>query len=147
MLSGFNTNVRHRGLLLHVQTEDSGRRRPHVITHLYCGGTILASERSDYEDRLGSEDLAGDVKRLMEEQHRTMLRRVRRGEFDARMAERLGRDVFSAEATAREPAEAPAAPADAPATAEGRGRAPDERRLDEIVAEYLEQRARGRRRP
>ena len=44
MITGSNTNVRHRGKLFHVQTEDSGRRNPHVISHVYYRGTILASE-------------------------------------------------------------------------------------------------------
>jgi len=35
MLSGFNTNFRYRGVLFHVQTEDSGRGNPHVITLLH----------------------------------------------------------------------------------------------------------------
>ena len=151
MLSGFNTNVRHRGLLLHVQTEDSGRAHPHVITHLYHGGTILASERSEYGDRLGAEDLATEVRRLMEGQHRTMLRRLRRGELDGRLAERLGSDVFgdaggAAAASGETGRVDPAASApDSPAVEAAP--APDERRLDEVVAEYLDQRARGRRRP
>ena len=55
MLSGFNTNFRHRGVLFHVQTEDSGRANPHVITHLFHGGNILASEKGTYSDKLGSE--------------------------------------------------------------------------------------------
>ncbi|MCC6642330.1 MAG: hypothetical protein IT386_14315 [Deltaproteobacteria bacterium] len=154
MLSGFNTNVRHRGLLLHVQTEDSGRAHPHVITHLYHGGTILASERSEYGDRLGSDALADEVRRLMEGQHRAMLRRLRRGELDDRLVERLGRDAIAAGSTAATASgeTGPAAPVSSagepPATpAAVSARAPDDRRLDEVVAEYLEQRARRRRRP
>ena len=51
MITGFNTNVRHGGRTFHVQTEDSGRAHPHVISHLYFGGTILASEKRDiYEE-------------------------------------------------------------------------------------------------
>ena len=44
MLSGFNTNIRHRGVLFHVQSEDSGRDPPHIITHLFHGGNILFSQ-------------------------------------------------------------------------------------------------------
>ena len=52
MITGFNTNVRHGGRVFHVQTEDSGRDHPHVISHLYYGGTILASEKRDYAEHL-----------------------------------------------------------------------------------------------
>lgn len=115
MVSGFNTNVRHRGLLLHVQTEDSGRAHPHLITHVYHGGTIVASEKTDYADRLGSEDLAGEVRRRMEAQHRAMLRRLRRGELDARLVERLGAEALGPAADPAEPADTvpPADPLDA----------------------------------
>lgn len=152
MLSGFNTNVRHRGLLLHVQTEDSGRGHPHVITHLYHGGTILASEKSEYGDRLASEDLAAEVRALMEGQHRAMLRRLRRGELDARLAERLGSEALAGDANAVTAAGATGSLAtgarEGPVAAEGEeSELPggDERRLDEVVLTYLEQR--GRRQP
>ena len=42
-LPGYNTNVRHKGKLYHIQTEDSGINHPHIITHLFAdGGRISA---------------------------------------------------------------------------------------------------------
>ena len=40
-LLGYNTNVRHKGKLYHIQTEDSGVNRPHIITHLFADGGRL----------------------------------------------------------------------------------------------------------
>ncbi len=97
MLSGFNTNFRYRGVLFHVQTEDSGRDNPHVITHLFHGGNIVASEKKEYTDLLGEADLEKAVKKLMEGQHKAMLKRLSRGEHDAVIAERLGPDILEAE--------------------------------------------------
>ena len=57
MITGSNTNVRHGGKLFHVQTEDSGLRNPHVIRHLYFGGTILASEKTKYNEMLDFDQL------------------------------------------------------------------------------------------
>ncbi|HEB90050.1 MAG TPA: hypothetical protein ENI85_10800 [Deltaproteobacteria bacterium] len=96
MLSGFNTNFRYRGVLFHVQTEDSGRDNPHVITHLFHGGNIVASEKKEYTDLLGEADLEKAVKKLMEGQHKAMLKRLSRGEHDAAIAERLGPDILEA---------------------------------------------------
>ncbi len=96
MLTGYNTNCEHRGVGFHVQTEDSGRERPRIATHLFHGGTILASETREYADRLESPDLAEEVKRLMEAQHKAMLRRLVGGELDSLLAERLGGGVFPA---------------------------------------------------
>ena len=58
-LVGYNTNVRHKGKLYHIQTEDSGVKRPHVITQLFAdGGRILASEKTSYEEHLQIDNLA-----------------------------------------------------------------------------------------
>ena len=102
MLSGFNTNMRHRGVLFHVQTEDSGEANPHVITHLFHGGNIMASEKREYGEHLAVDDLANVVKGLMEEQHKSMLRRLKSGECDPGAASGLQRSQTSARsATAR----------------------------------------------
>lgn len=95
MLSGFNTNYRYRGVLFHVQTEDSGRANPRVVTHLFHGGNILASEKCDYSDRLESAELEAEVRSLMETQHKAMLQQLSRGEHDALIGERLGLETFS----------------------------------------------------
>ncbi len=98
MLSGFNTDIRHRGVLFHVQTEDSGLDNPHVITHLFHGGNILASEKRDYSDLLGHKNIEESIRKLMESQHKTMLKQLSRGEHDAVLTERLGPDVFGVDA-------------------------------------------------
>jgi hypothetical protein len=96
MLPGSNTNIRHGGVLFHVQTEDSGRAHPHVITHLYYGGTILASEKSSYADVVDAANLTVRVRELMDAQHHAMLKRLASGELDEQIEQRLGPDVFSA---------------------------------------------------
>lgn len=97
MLSGFNTNFRYRGVLFHVQTEDSGLENPHVITHLFHGGNIMASEKRDYSEFLGEKDgevLEGAIRELMQGLHKSMLKRLSRGEHDAAIEQRMGPGVF-----------------------------------------------------
>ncbi len=94
MQSGFNTNIRYRGVLFHVQSEDSGRKHPHIITHLYHGGTILVSEKSSYEDQVEDPNLEEVVKRLMENQHKAVLKRLVAADYDHLIRSRLGEDVF-----------------------------------------------------
>ena len=154
MITGFNTNVRYSGRVYHVQTEDSGRNNPHVISHLYHSGVILASEKREYGDLLGSEQLTGVVRRLMEGQHKAMLERLRRGEFDELIAERLEDPNAStgsaalaeplSESPAAEPSEQPtdeAAEEDERAFGEG---IVSEKPLDEVILEYLVEKARHR---
>ena len=94
MLTGFNTNIRHRGVLFHVQSEDSGRDHPHVITHLFHGGNIMASEKSGYRDKVDDRDLEDVVRGIMEAQHKAVLKRLRAGDFDEAIRARLGDEAF-----------------------------------------------------
>jgi len=105
MLSGFNTNFRYRGVLFHVQTEDSGLENPHVITHLFHGGNIMASEKRDYSEFVGAkdgEDLEDAIRKLMEGLHKSMLKQLSRGEHDTAIEARMGADVFRADPPAVE---------------------------------------------
>jgi hypothetical protein len=174
MLSGFNTNYRHRGVLFHVQTEDSGRENPHVITHLFHGGNIMSSHKQDYAGQLhlGEEALELEVKALMEGQHKTMLKQLSRGEHDQAISARMGPDVFSEpgidqtdSADTIPPANAAPAPASTPgpqASAPADPSTPDstqdriarafgdgvvsQKPLDEVVLDYLVENARKRKR-
>jgi hypothetical protein len=81
--------------MFHVQTEDSGVSNPHVITHLFHGGNILASEKLDYSEKLEAADLEEVVRELMETQHKAMLKRLQRGLHDSVILERLGPEAFN----------------------------------------------------
>jgi hypothetical protein len=82
-LLGYNTNVRHKGKVYHIQTEDSGVGHPHIITHLFAdGGRIVASKKTSYTEHIGSQVLQDTVKRLMQEQHKAMFIALRDGAYD-----------------------------------------------------------------
>ena len=82
MIPGFNHNVRYKGILYHVQTEDSGVDNPVVTTLLYKAGTILSSKRTSYSDILNSDKMDEVVKDIMKEQHKMMLYDLKNGVFD-----------------------------------------------------------------
>ena len=65
-VTGFNHNIKHKGKVYHVQTEDSGVNNPHIITHLFVGGNILASKKTSYADILNAENLL-DVRQTRHE--------------------------------------------------------------------------------
>jgi hypothetical protein len=83
MIPGFNHNIKHQGRIYHVQTEDSGPKNPHFITHLFLGGNILASKKTEYRDLLGQPDYEKAVLSLMQEQHKQMMRNLVNGMVDA----------------------------------------------------------------
>lgn len=169
MITGANTNIQYRGLVFHVQTEDSGRAYSHIISHLYHGGTILASEKTEYAEHAAGPDLQATVRGLIEQQHREMVRKLQGGAYDPVIEERLGHDAIKPtgpiddptpipevvpvplpevppargiDETAETEAAAPAA-ARAPARAFGDGIG-SQRPLDEMILDYLSEKARGR---
>ncbi|HKP61416.1 MAG TPA: hypothetical protein VJV78_32025 [Polyangiales bacterium] len=108
-LVGYNTNVRHKGKLYHIQTEDSGVNHPHVITHLFAdGGRIIASRKTGYAEHLGARDLQGIVKKLMQDQHKSMFIELRDCVYD---------EDGAAEQNARSTVDHPAANSQKPADA------------------------------
>ncbi len=95
MITGLNTNFRHRGVLFHVQSEASGIKTPHILTHLFKGGDILASMKADYSPLIGSDNLDAEVRAMMENEHKSMLRALSRGDHDEAIVSRLGPDVLA----------------------------------------------------
>jgi hypothetical protein len=80
VITGFNTDVKHRGLVYHVQTEDKGQDNPLIETLIYKGGEILASRRLPYAELIRQGDEKA-ISNLMEEQHKAMILEVKRGKF------------------------------------------------------------------
>lgn len=81
MLSGFNHNIRFRGKVYHVQTEDGGKDNPQIITHAFQGGAILDSVRTSYADLLERESWQADLKDRMKAQHLEEIRRLMAGDI------------------------------------------------------------------
>jgi hypothetical protein len=82
-LLGFNNNVRHRGRIFHIQTEDSGVKNPRIVTHLFAdGGRIIKTTRTEYTEHVTRPDMQPFVRSLMKEQHKGMFMALRMGELD-----------------------------------------------------------------
>ena len=82
-LLGYNHNVRHKNRAFHIQTEDSGVRYGHIITHLFAdGGRILKSVKTSYAEHLTNPKMADVVREMMKEQHKAMIIALRDGAFD-----------------------------------------------------------------
>jgi hypothetical protein len=88
---GFNNNVRHRGRLFHIQTEDSGVKFSRIVTHLFAdGGRIIKTARTDYVEHAEKDDVSSIVRALMKDQHRAMFTSLRAGELDAILEKAIG---------------------------------------------------------
>ena len=93
MITGFNTDVKFRGLVYHVQTEDKGKVNPLIETLIYKGGEILASRRLPYAELVHDSDTEAAISRLMEEQHKAMILEVKRGRFAPPQQEEAAEDL------------------------------------------------------
>jgi hypothetical protein len=82
VITGFNTDIEHDGVVYHVQTEDKGLDSPIILSLVYAGGTILASKRSPYQDLIAEgfsdELLAERLKR----QHRLICAAIHSGRIN-----------------------------------------------------------------
>jgi hypothetical protein len=83
---GYNHNVRYRGLVFHVQSEDSGVSTPHLFTHLFHHGVIVSTRKLVYDAGSAEES----IKSLMQAQHKAVLKDLRRGHFDDKIDSYLG---------------------------------------------------------
>lgn len=123
-LLGYNNNVRHKGRVFHIQTEDSGVKYGHIITHLFMdGGRILKSVKTSYAEYIGNERMGDIVREMMKQQHKAMFIALRDGKFDsiaegAADASQMTR-ALAAESPPSQPPPAPRemTPPPAPATA------------------------------
>ncbi|UCD84243.1 MAG: hypothetical protein JSU92_13340 [Deltaproteobacteria bacterium] len=82
MILGFNHNIKYKGIMFHIQTEDSGVTNPHVITHIFIGGNIVATKKTNYDDIIKADRLEDVVRDIMEEQHKQMMKDLLAGTYD-----------------------------------------------------------------
>jgi hypothetical protein len=97
---GYNHNVRYRGLVFHVQTEDSGVLSPHLFTHLFHEGVIVSTRKLVY-DAGAAEDA---IKALMQAQHKAVMKDLKNAVFDEKI------DVYLGGTPGLEPAKGSTAP-------------------------------------
>jgi len=142
VITGYNTDVKHRDRVFHIQTEDRGELHPYIESFVYVGGEILGGKRTPYEDSLrnGGDDRV--LRDLMEQQHRTVIASIRDGRFDApdgsvRIPAEMtlsARAVPSASAGELRDSPSGRAPAGPPSDSP---RSAGDRTLDQVILDYL----------
>lgn len=99
---GYNHQIPYQGRVYHVQTEDSGRTKGHIFTHVFHAGVIVASSRVDYDET----KLDIEIADLLKRSHKSMLRKLVRGILDEAIARCLGPANSGNERRALPPADA-----------------------------------------
>lgn len=82
MITGFNTDIEHGGVIYHVQTEDKGVDSPLILSLVYNRGTILASKRTPYEDLLQTGLNEQVLAERLQKQHKLICAAIRAGRIE-----------------------------------------------------------------
>ena len=82
MITGYNTDVEHDGVVYHVQTEDKGLRTPVILSLVYTGGAILASKRSPYDDLIAGGFSQEALAERLQRQHKLICAAVLAGRIE-----------------------------------------------------------------
>src|SRR5688572_15434946 len=92
MRTGYNTDVRYKERVFHVQTEDKGLNNPYIESVVYFGGQVMAAKRATYADLLQQGQGGDAIGSRMENQHRMMIAAIRSGKLDGKLRDVLGPD-------------------------------------------------------
>jgi hypothetical protein len=92
MLTGFNHNLKYKGRIYHIQTEDGGRDNPMIITHAFLGGVILSTVRKPYVELLSRPDFEEALRERMKVQHLEEIRKLFSGAFNSAVKDATGDD-------------------------------------------------------
>jgi hypothetical protein len=100
VITGFNTDIEHEGVVYHVQTEDKGLDTPIILSLVYVGGTILASKRSPYADLIEQGFSDEVLSERLKRQHRLICAAINSGRIDdLKKMSRAGRESAVQEET------------------------------------------------
>jgi hypothetical protein len=82
VITGFNTDVEHGGVVYHVQTEDKGLKSPLILSLVYVGGTIIASRRTPYDDLIAEGFEEDKLAERLQRQHKLICAAIHAGRVE-----------------------------------------------------------------
>ena len=80
MVMGFNTDIKHEGVVYHIQTEP--RKDAGIDTTVYTRGAVVFKLKRPYQDLLDSPEFSDEkLRQRLEAQHREVIASLRAGEI------------------------------------------------------------------
>lgn len=81
-MGGYDTRVDYKGDSYIVQTQDMGPAAQYIESLIYKSGRLLRTQRAFYTAFIEAPDIHERIKRMMEEQHKSILGQIVEGRFD-----------------------------------------------------------------
>ena len=78
---GLNQNIKYKGVVYHIQSEDGGKQNPVLTTHLFKGGVILSTRRDNYDPSLPGDELTGAIKKIIATHYKALLLDLKEGKI------------------------------------------------------------------
>lgn len=89
MQMGFNNDVEHLGLTLHLQTEDHGMSARKITSQVFFAGVILEARTLAYAPAIDAaatvEEQEDLVRKQMRTMHKAFFNRIHEGHYDAKL--------------------------------------------------------------
>ncbi len=93
MIGGFNHNIRYKGRVFHVQTEDLGPKIGRIRTHVFFNGAVVAEASQNYGDLMRLAMTQGQriaqIRGRMQELHKNGMKLLSQGAYDLLIQQRL----------------------------------------------------------
>ena len=81
-MRGFNSEIEHKGVRIHIQTQDKGKKTHYIESIVYVSGKVLASRKTYYTSFLHQPDLEAKIQEIVKNQHSRIVEEVYAGQFD-----------------------------------------------------------------
>jgi len=94
MITGINTDIKYKGKVYHVQTEE---KEPFFETLVYHGGAILKKKTYNYIKYHGNSLTPDEIRKLLEKHHKEILLSIKNG-----LLEKKAQDTKAGQKPSRE---------------------------------------------
>ena len=81
-MPGINTQIKYKGLSLHLQTQDKGESAKYIESLIYKAGKTLYSRKTRYHSLINKPDFKQQLLQLMKKQHLVLINELSDGKCD-----------------------------------------------------------------
>jgi len=81
-MPGINTQIKYKGLVFHLQTQDKGESAKYIESFIYTSGKTLYSLKTPYHSLINQPDFKKQLLQLMKKQHLNFIHEISDGKCD-----------------------------------------------------------------